>query len=115
MRNWSGDLEECASACKRDSLRQIGKWILQIAQIRLPGDRRRFRKSPVVLFQFAHSTLALAAAHDHSSARAFLQEIHPTGLTAVVFAVPDSPFGDTGMGHGNIAGRPAHLSASPCE
>ena len=43
------------------------------------------------------------AAHDHPFACALLEEIHPNTLTANVFSVPDPLFGDTAMGHGNIA------------
>ena len=43
------------------------------------------------------------AAHDHPFACALLEEIHPNTLTANVFSVPDPLFGDTAMGHGNVA------------
>ena len=43
------------------------------------------------------------AAHDHPFACALLEDIGPNTLTAIVFSVPDPLFGDTAMGHGNIA------------
>src|SRR5215472_7475198 len=51
-------------------------------------------------------------AHDHPLAVALLEEIHINGSTANVHSVPDPLFGDTPMGHSNIA---EHLGVyRPC-
>jgi len=50
-----------------------------------------------------HSTLGARAAHDCPFAGALLEEIQINKLTANLFSIPGPFFGDTAMGHGDIA------------